>query len=94
MAGRTKTVSVHRLRRTAQAREREIQRILDVATEIQRIRDVATAAGRDYQVRDDHPEWPPLNLGDFSVPGWARGVRVEKAGLFQWTVVATEQRGH
>jgi hypothetical protein len=34
----------------------------------------------------------PPGAGD--VPVWARGVRVEKAGLFQWAVVATEERGH
>lgn len=29
-----------------------------------------------------------------SVPRWAGGVRVEKAGHFQYTVVATTARGH
>lgn len=28
------------------------------------------------------------------LPYWAKGVRVEKAGLFQWAVVATSKRGH
>lgn len=28
------------------------------------------------------------------LPLWARGVRVEKAGAFQWAVVLTEERGH
>jgi hypothetical protein len=29
-----------------------------------------------------------------SLPDWVHGVRVEKAGLLQWAVVATENRGH
>jgi hypothetical protein len=33
-------------------------------------------------------EWP------LNAPWWARGVRVERAGPFQWAVVATEHRGH
>lgn len=33
-------------------------------------------------------------LRDAGVPGWARGVRVQRAGLFQHAVVATEHRGH
>lgn len=28
------------------------------------------------------------------LPRWTRGVRVEKAGPFQWAVVATEHAGH
>jgi hypothetical protein len=28
------------------------------------------------------------------LPYWARGVRVQKAGRFQWAVVATVTRGH
>jgi len=28
------------------------------------------------------------------IPSWASGVRVEKAGLFSWAVVATERPGH
>jgi hypothetical protein len=28
------------------------------------------------------------------LPIWAHGVRVEKAGRFQWAVVATEAPGH
>lgn len=28
------------------------------------------------------------------LPSWARGVRVEKAGRFQWAVVVTEHLGH
>lgn len=28
------------------------------------------------------------------VPAWARGARVERAGRFQWVVVATSHAGH
>lgn len=28
------------------------------------------------------------------IPDWATGARVEKAGPFQWAVVATSERGH
>jgi len=31
---------------------------------------------------------------DSAVPDWAQGVRVEKAGFFQWAVVYTSERGH
>jgi hypothetical protein len=33
-------------------------------------------------------------LGAAGLPVWARGFRVEKAGPFQFTVVATEHAGH
>lgn len=34
-------------------------------------------------------EWP----AEHGAPSWAHGFRVEKAGLFQWAVVATEHAG-
>ena len=30
---------------------------------------------------------------DEAIPEWAKGVRVRKAGFFQWAVEATENRG-
>lgn len=35
-----------------------------------------------------------LALEKKGVPPWARGVRVERAGLFQWVLVATSTPGH
>lgn len=61
---KTKVLSVHWFRRSARARERELQAELN---------------GQLGTGLDDLP--------------WARGVRVEKAGPFQWAVVATSDRG-
>lgn len=66
---RTKVLSVHRLRRTARQRERELT--------------VSLAHRSNRGER--------LMLEASGVPQWARGVRVEKAGLLQWAVVATER---
>lgn len=72
--GRTETVSVHRLRRSARRREHTIQKILD-------------SYGSDPR--------PAIYTEDgLLVPAWAHGVRVEKAGVLQFSLVATEHRGH
>lgn len=39
------------------------------------------------------PEDFHLTHGEYSVPDWAEGVRVEKAGRLSWAVVATPERG-
>lgn len=31
---------------------------------------------------------------DIEIPDWANGVRVEKVGLFQYSLVATSHEGH
>jgi hypothetical protein len=49
-----------------------------------RIQGILNATGYDR-------DWDRRKL---EVPGWARGVRVEKAGRFQWAVVATTRKGH
>lgn len=49
-----------------------------------------TARERERQIQRElnyHHRFPDL-------PDWAHGVRVEKAGPFQWAVVLTETRGH
>lgn len=38
------------------------------------------------------PIWTTALLAE--LPNWASGVRVEKAGVFSWCVVATERPGH
>lgn len=35
-----------------------------------------------------------VRVAGVALPAWAHGVRVEKAGRFQWVVVATEAPGH
>lgn len=75
--GHTKVISVHHVRRVARSRERTLQAALDFG---------GPDAVRRFGVQTDLATaagWPV----------WARGVRVEKAGLFQWAVVATEGRG-
>ena len=66
-------VSVHKFRRTARKRERELQAQIE---EFQRL------------------GYLEKFLFDNALPNWTRGVKVEKAGWFQWTVVATPNRGH
>jgi hypothetical protein len=82
-AGKTKTLSVHKFRRTAQDRERELTQVLDTAQEIVKNNpepQVASAIGNMLEAN--------------GIPEWARGVRVEKAGMFSYSVVATEHKGH
>ena len=80
MPNRTHTLSVHRLRRTARGRERDLQAHLDALLE--------------SRVQTNGPTITLYAGGrPVEVPTWARGVRVEKTGLLQWTVVATEHRG-
>lgn len=87
MTERTKVLSVHRLRRAARKRERQLQVALEMRAQLAggarlRIPDVAAPANVD-----------PASVDIIPAPAWARGVRVEKAGLFQWAVVATSRRG-
>jgi hypothetical protein len=72
MAERTVILSVHKFRRTARKRERELQALL-------------TEYAGD-EIRD--------LLKGYVIPAWARGVRVDKAGPFQWVVIASSHRGH
>lgn len=78
----TYIVSVHPFRRTARQRERQLQASLDLA--------------HSYPAPPTNPVVAHTldRLHEAGIPAWARGVRVEKAGLFQWAVVATENRGH
>lgn len=41
----------------------------------------------------DMGEHEPNGMADPQIPLWAKGARVEKAGLLQWAVVATESKG-
>jgi len=81
--GKTMTISVHHFRRTAQREERRLTKVLVSAQEI----------------IDKNPE-PQVAIGirDLlaanDIPQWARGVRVEKAGMLSYSVVATEHKGH
>lgn len=79
MPDRTSTLSVHRLRRTARRRERKLQRALD---------DGLAPRSMDGRQRCTYIDGDVVGM-----PGWTEGVRVEKAGMFQWTVVATEHTG-
>ena len=89
---RSKTVSVHKLRRRARRARNVIQAKLDYIDHAEEI------------VRERIPG-PPLpaqergisraratTLDLHSLPAWARGVHVEKAGRFQWAVVVTSWR--
>ncbi len=80
-SNRTKTVEgPFHTRRKARQHERELQAALESGR--------ATATiGRvfGYEVGEDRRF--------VAVPLWADGCRVEKAGLFQWVVIATEARG-
>jgi len=80
---KTKVLSTHYFRRKAREEERDIQRTLDIA----------------YGVIQKNPEKGVIDgigrlLEANGIPGWARGVRVDKHGWAQWDVVATEKRGH
>ena len=82
--GRTQTVSTHKFRRTAQDRERDLTKVLNSAQEI-------------IQSNPDEPQVAAAIrqlLQANGIPEWARGVRVEKAGMFSYSVVATEHKGH
>lgn len=57
-------------------------------------RRVARREERHLQALLDDRNAGPGRVSELEVvPSWARGVRVEKAGPFQWTVVATERPG-
>jgi hypothetical protein len=43
---------------------------------------------------DHHTDDGPVRLNGIELPGWVRGVRVEKAGRFSWALVLTSERGH
>lgn len=69
----------------------ELTKILSVHA----LRRVARARERQIQkaLNDRAATGRPLPGQLDDVPDWARGVRVERAGLFQHAVVATENRG-
>lgn len=73
-------VSVHKFRRAARKREREIQHSLDV---------VGT-----YDPNKTVVSLEKAALHEANVPSWAKGVKVVRAGLFQHALVATRNRGH
>lgn len=74
----TRIVSIHPFRRTARARERTLQGALNLGGP-EAVHRLGMQTGYTAAT-----EWP----------SWGRGVRVEKAGMFQWAVVATQERGH
>lgn len=80
MGEMTRIVSTHWFRRVARDRERELQALLDRVY--------------DGGVPDPTKVSERVALRDARVPEWARGVRVEKAGMLQYAVVATEHKGH
>ena len=72
-------------RRRARKVERELQAGLDEMI----------AAGISVPVMPDEKFAIPLvGAPAIRVPGWTRGVRVERAGPFSHAVVATPERGH
>jgi hypothetical protein len=81
--GNTKILSAHYTRRSAQKEERRVQKALDEAWKI--INDQGDPAVTDGVKR---------MLEANGIPAWAHGARVEKAGFFQYGVVATEYKGH
>jgi hypothetical protein len=59
--------------------------------------DLQAAIEERDRVGGDISEMSPIHfrcLRQYRVPDWAHGVRVERAGIFQHAVVATEERGH
>jgi hypothetical protein len=77
--GRTEAVSVHKLRRAARKRERELQRYLSIS---------------GWYVEGGPTDDEAKGLQPYGLPIWARGVRVERIGPFCFAVIATEERGH
>lgn len=47
---------------------------------------------RQWQAFFDREDFKPD--ARITPPTWARGAKVEKAGWFQWVVIATSNRGH
>ncbi len=79
-------LSVHKTRRAARRREREIQAALDGM----RAGGISVPAGPDGETF----RLPQIGAPDVALPLWTEGVRVQKAGAFQWVVVARDNRGH
>ena len=59
---------------------------------VHRLRIAARIRERELQHHLDRRE-PHIKVDGMPVPSWVRGVRVEKAGRFQWAVVGTEWEG-
>jgi hypothetical protein len=76
----TEIISVHTFRRSARKVERMATRVLNMREEAK----TSPFTSPDIEL------W----RGGPVLPGWAGGVRVEKAGLFQHAVVATVNKGH
>jgi hypothetical protein len=77
---RTKALTVHRVRRTARREERRLQ-------------DELAKRERGGVSRASRPLVTVYDADGNLVPDWAKGARVEKIGLFQFAVIATESRG-
>jgi hypothetical protein len=63
---------------------------------VHKLRRTARKQEREWQKLLEHYGTLPARRVDSEangLPAWARGVRVEKAGPFQWAVVATGHRG-
>lgn len=78
---RTDVISVHHTRRAARKMERQMTAILSR-------RNRADLQNAPFEI-------PAISLysGGPVLPGWAQGVRVRKAGRFQWEVEATAWPG-
>lgn len=85
MSEQTRVLTVHRLRRTARRLERRLQADLNSGA----IRPIHFHTDEAYRIYDRGDLLATVNI-----PRWMCGVRVERAGFFQWTVVATSHRGH
>ncbi len=79
-------LSVHKTRRAARRREREIQAALDGM----RAGGISVPAGPDGETF----RLPQVGAPDVALPLWTVGVRVQKAGAFSYCVMATPTRGH
>ncbi len=73
------------------------RRIVYVSPFRRRAREVERQLQEAIEERDGAEGLSPVSfrlLAEYGIEDWAHGVRVERAGLFQHAVVATEERGH
>lgn len=81
---RTKPISVHRLRRAARSRERNLSR---------QLAQMHTArTSQDFGVLTTYSFYDAGQR--ITTPAWVKGFRVRKAGNFQHIVEATDWTGH
>lgn len=93
---RSKTVSVHKLRRRARKARNAIQAKLDYVENIEdAVRERMPMPENDREAKAqirglERSRATTLDL--HGLPPWTAGVHVEKAGRFQWSVVVTSWR--